>query len=402
MNILKHFPSGLSKLHNQILPVKAIGSYIIDNKNRKYLDLTSGIGALSTGHSHNHVVKTVKSQIEKYIHLPQQLFQSHPIQIKFTEKLLTIMPSKVIDNVFYVNSGSEATDAAIKVARRYTEKTNIISFQKGFHGRTLGALSITSSNHACKFKSQPLIPGIFFCKDFTKESINELLEYQSSPDETAGIIIEPVQGEGGIHSVPKEFLNYLRKICDENNMLLICDEVQCGSGRTGSWWNCEQKDVIPDILTFGKGIASGYPLAGIASTSEIMNKPNKGFFGGTYGGNAIVCAAGSATIDIIKDENLLKNTIEIGSYIKKGLEKNKVIKEIRQYGLMIAFEFTFSKSNPELILEIISKLRELNILVLSCGNKNQYIRILPPLNLSINEADIFIINLNKILNKYYS
>ena len=385
---MANIPKAISKLHPTIIPKFCHGSWIITKNNNNYLDFTSGIGALSTGHNHQYIKNKVIEQLDKYVHIPQQVFGSHDVQIELCNKLNTIMPSKNINNFFFVNSGSEAIDNAIKISRKYTEKTNIISMLKGFHGRTIGALSITSSNINCKFKTQPMISGNYFCNEFTEQSLNNILEFQSSPEETAAIIVEPVQGEGGIISIPTDFLKYIRKVCDENNILFIVDEVQSGSGRTGTWWNIEQKEVVPDLMTFGKGIASGYPLACIAGTSEIMNNIGLSYLGGTYGGNAITSIASIATIDIIQKENLLENTNNMGNYIRESLNDFEEIHQIRQYGLMIAIEFKFS-NNPEKVKKVMEYLREYNILVLMAGNKNQYIRLLPPLNVSKSEIDVF-------------
>jgi 4-aminobutyrate aminotransferase len=385
MNYLRHIPKSISKLHSKIIPISSNGSWITDINNKKYLDLTSGIGALSTGHNHPKVIEKVKKQLDNYVHIPQQVFATHPIQMELNKKLYDIMPCKELDTFFYVNSGSEATDNAIKISRKYTRKTNVITMNRGFHGRTLGALSFTSSNTACKEKMQPLIPGGFFCNDFTKESLDLILQYQSSPDETAAIFLEPILGEGGVHSIPADFLKYVREVCDAYKIIFIADEVQCGAGRTGTWWNIEQKDVVPDMITFAKGIASGFPLAGIATKSKIIDNIGTGNLGGTYGGNAMASAAACASIDVINNENLLKNATKMGLLIKNNLKDELLIKEIRQHGLMIAIEF-----NKDISHSLVSSLRDDGILVLMSGNKNQYIRLLPPLNIKEQEVNYFI------------
>ena len=311
MNLYKHIPSCISKVHSNILPLYA-NNCLIYTKNSKYIDLTSGIGALSTGHNHPYVINKVKNQLHKYVHLPQQVFKTHPMQIELTDKIIKTMPYSSLDNIFYVNSGSEAIDNAIKIARIYTKKSNIITMKGGFHGRTIGALSVTSSNINCRKDVSPLLSNIYFCNNFKKESFDNILEYQSSPDNTAAILLEPIQGERGIFSVNTEFLNYIKEICTKNNILLITDEVQCGAMRTGTWWNIEQKQIEPDLLTFGKGIASGYPLAGVIGSSEIMNSLDPGNLGGTYGGNAICSAAASATIDILnRDEYFYDESVHL-------------------------------------------------------------------------------------------
>lgn len=397
MNILNHIPKSISKLHKAILPIGAKGSYIF-TENDTYLDLTSGIGALSTGHNHPKVVEKVKKQLESYVHMPQQIFKSHPIQIELTEKILNIMPNKTLDNIFYVSTGSEATDNAIKIARAYTKKSNIISINGGFHGRTLGALSVTSSNLNCKRGITPLLSNTYFCSDFTNNSLDKLLTFQSAPDDTAAIIFESIQGEGGVKSIDKEFLKYTEKICNENNIMLVADEVQCGSMRTGTWWNFSQKNINPDIITFAKGIGSGYPIAGVIASSEIMNTLPLGSLGGTYGGNAICSAAASATIDILNDPILQENVNIYGNYIKNSLKDIGLINEIRQYGLMIGIQLN---GNSIMISDIVSKLRDRNILVLTAGNENQYIRLLPPLNIEKEDIDIFLEAFTDILNNYY-
>ncbi len=395
-NILNHLPSSINKIHKSIIVNGAKGSWVFCDKGKQYLDLTSGIGALSTGHCHSHISKMVKKQADKYVHIPQQVYGSHSIQIELTSKFLDMSPFKSLDNIFYTNSGSESTDNALKLARRFTGKKNIIAMNKGFHGRSLGALSITSSNLSCKLHTQPLIPGVFFCNTPSKSDLDLILNHQSSPEETSCIILEPVMGEGGIYSIDEDFLQYVRKVCTENNILFIADEVQCGSGRTGTWWNIEQKNVIPDIITFGKGVASGYPLAGILSRSEILSAGNN-YLGGTYGGNAVCSAAALATIDIFNKENILQNVNYMSNYFDakmKNIDKIGKIKNIRKYGLMIGIEMV----NEEEIPYIISKMRENGVLLLRAGDRGQYIRLLPPLNISSIELDIFFEKFNNTLN----
>jgi 4-aminobutyrate aminotransferase len=397
MNLYKHIPSCISKVHANILPLYA-KNCLIYTKDSKYIDLTSGIGALSTGHNHPYIIDKVKNQLDKYVHFPQQIFQTHPIQIELTDKIIKTMPYSSLDNIFYVNSGSEAIDNAIKIARIYTKKSNIITMRGGFHGRTIGALSVKSSNINCKKNVSPLLSNIYFCNNFTKESLDNILEYQSSPSDTAAILLEPIQGECGIFSVDIDFLNYVKEVCMRNNILLITDEVQCGAMRTGTWWDIEQKQIEPDLLTFGKGIASGYPLAGVIGSSEIMNSLDPGNLGGTYGGNAICSAAASATIDILNSNEIKDNVNIMGNYIKSELENEYMVKEIRQHGLMIGIEFITSYTTPELTRYILNELNKEGILVLLAGNKNQYIRILPSLNVTKENIDIFINKFKVILN----
>ena len=393
-NIFKHVPRSMNKLHKDIIPVSGKGTWLFTDNGDKYLDFTSGIGALSTGHSHPYIIDKVKTQLDKVVHVQQQIFGSHPPQIELTKKLLKIMPHDKLNNIFYVSSGSEATDNAIKIARKYTGRVNILAMNKGFHGRTIGALSVTSSNLSCKLNGLSQMPGVFFFE--TKKDIDRILRFQSSPLDTCAIIVEPVQGEGGILSVDRDLLKYAQKVCNDNGIMLIIDEVQSGSGRTGTWWNIDQKDVKPDIMTFGKGIASGYPLAGVVSSDKIMDSIGRSFLGGTYGGNALCSVAASATIDVINDEALLQNAQNIGIYLKHNIENVPGVTQVRQYGLMIAIEFVDS-NNSELVMHIVEELRKMNVLVLLSGDKSQYIRILPPLNVSQYEADIFLHKFEEVM-----
>ena len=399
MSFSKNISSAIKKLHPNIYPINAKGSWITSVNGKEYLDLTSGIGALSTGHSHPYIINHVKSQLNKYVHMPQQLFNIHSISNEFTGKLLDIMPYKSLDSVFYVNSGSEATDNAIKIARSYTKKQNVITMHRGFHGRTIGALSVTSSNLTSKQNIASLLPGVYFSEINDIESFKKLLNFQTSPHDTACVIYEPVQGEGGIFSLEKNFLTEIHNICKELNILTIADEVQCGFGRTGTFWNIEQKGVEPDILTFGKGIASGFPLAGLVSRTEIMDNIGTNFLGGTYGGNAMCLAAASATIDIMNKEEILFNVIQKGELLKQGLEIIPNVKYVRQYGLMIAIEFT-ENIDTIAVGNIIKKMNEQGILLLRCGNEGQYIRILPPLNISKFECETFLEIFTNIVSEY--
>ena len=397
MTILRHLPNAISRLHKNIFPVLGNGSYIIDKREDIYLDLTSGIGALSTGHSHPKVIEKVKEQAESYVHMPQQVFASHPAQEELTYKIIGTAQTKTLNNIFYTNSGSEATDNALKIATKYTGKSNIACIAGGFHGRTIAALSVTSSNTNCRNGVRPLLSNIYFCDKKSTDDIDMFFDKLSPINDTAAILLESVQGEGGIYSLDKSYLQYLRNICDTHGILLIADEVQCGSMRTGSWWDIESKGIRPDIITFGKGIASGYPLAGVLSTSKIMNSLGKGYLGGTYGGNAISSAASIATIDILNDPHVKENVNTIGKYIKDELKDEYLIKEIRQHGLMIAIEFSQNNSTPEFASFIVDVLRDNGILVLLCGNKGQFIRLLPPLLVTKEEIDEFLGCLKKIL-----
>lgn len=398
MSFSKNLPNAIKMLHKNIYPISGKGSWLTSSNGKQYLDLTSGIGALSTGHSHEYIIKSVNEQLTKYVHMPQQLFNIHEMSNKYTNKFLETMPHKSLDNIFYVNSGSEATDNAIKIARSYTKKQNIITMKKGFHGRTYGALSVTSSNLTCKKNISPVLSGVYYCDINDINSFNDILTYMTSPEEVSCVIYEPVQGEGGIFSLEKKFLQEIQEICKNNNILTIADEVQCGYGRTGTYWNIEQKDVIPDILTFGKGVASGFPLAGLVTSTNIMDNIGTNFLGGTYGGNAISLAAASATHDIFLRENILNNVFNKSLLLRKELLKISGIKSLRINGLMIGIEL-FCSNDTKKIMSIVQKMNEKKILILTCGNNGQYIRLLPPLNISNIECEIFLEGFRKTLEE---
>ena len=388
--IANHIPKVVNKLNNLIIR-SGKGCWVTDINNKKYLDMTSGIGALSTGHSHPKVIKAIQEQSEKIIHAQQNCFFSHQPQIDLTKKLLSIIP-KDLDTFFYVNSGSEATDNSIKIARHFTKKPNIIAFNQGFHGRTLAAMSLTSSKLAYRSGCSPLLGGVYIC-DPNKESLDYLFNYISNYNETAAIIVEPILGEGGIKHINSNFLKYIRKLTLDNNILLIIDEVQTGAGRTGKWW-ASNNIIIPDIMTFAKGIASGFPFAGLVTRKNFMDNVAPNMLGGTYGGNALGSAASLATIKVIEEENLIFNSNRQGSKLKTELQKINGISEVRQYGLMIAIDL----ENKELVPKFLNNLTNNGIIVLLCGDNS--IRLLPPLIINDEEINIFLEIFSKVLRQF--
>ena len=387
LDAIKHLPRALSKLHRNIIPVRAKGCWIFDKDGKKFLDLTSGIGALGTGHSHSHVISRVRDQLDMLVHAGQLIYGSHCPQIELNQKLHDIMPHERLDTFFYTNSGSEATEAAIRIAQFYTGRRNIIAMQGGFHGRTAGALSVTSSNTICRKRTQLQVPGVYFCQEHTASSLNALMEYQTDPKDVAAIIVEPMQGEAGSVDLDARFLRHIEDVCRKNSIMLIADEVQSGAGRTGTWWNVEQKGIRPDMLTFGKAIGSGFPIAGVAMSARHTEDAPVAYLGGTYGGNALCSAAACATIDVINQEHLLANVRKMGEYLKCGILDIDGSINVRQYGLSIVIDF--KKTHHHDIPFIISALRNEGILVLTAGSRGQYIRLLPPYIITEAEADIF-------------
>jgi len=392
LKILKHLPKGIVK-NNSLNINKGLGCWVWDNNDNKYLDMTAGIGSLSTGHCHPYIIAKVKEQMNNLILGQQNCFMTHDIQVNLIDKLLKIVPDGH-DNFMFTNSGSECSDNSIKIARMTTGKPNIICMNGGFHGRTLCGMSLSSSKSSYRYGFQPLIPGVFFCNDFRKESLDKILEMQTSPEETCGIIIEPILGEGGIIEIPKDFMIHCREICTKYNIKLIIDEVQCGSGRTGKWWASEKFDIKPDIMTIAKGIGSGFPIGIVSSSKKIFDNMSHNSLGGTYGGNCVASAAASATIDVMIDEELMINATKMGSIIKNELETMPYIKSVRQYGLFIAADL--DENVP--VKSIMDDALENNLILLSCGKNS--LRIIPPLTINYGEVEFFTENIYKTLFNY--
>jgi 4-aminobutyrate aminotransferase len=312
-----------------------------------------------------------------------------------------------MDGFFFSNSGAEAIEGAIKLARQATGRTNVIVFQGSFHGRTVGTMSLTTSKTIYRAGYQPLMPGVFVApypyayrygwdekqtSQWCLDELDYLLHSQTAPHETAAILIEPVLGEGGYVVPPAGFLKGLRSICDQHGILLICDEIQSGFGRTGKWFAYEHFNVEADIIVVAKGLASGLPLSGVISSLELMNKWEPGSHGGTYGGNAVACAAAAETIRVIQDESLLENTLERGSQLQAGLrhmqETYPSIGDVRGLGLMIGTEFRTSDHKPDkgTAKAVVQECLEAGLLLLTCGTWDNTIRWIPPL--TVDEAQI--------------
>jgi 4-aminobutyrate aminotransferase len=396
-----NFAQGVARNSNMVAN-HALGCWVTDIYDRTYLDMTSGIGALSTGHSHPHVVAKVREQVGKLVHAQQNCMLSHPPQLELISRLTATFPSEV-DTIFFTSSGSEAVENSVKLARKATGRTNLISFVGGFHGRTLGGMSLSTSKTSCRQGYQPLVPGIFHL-DYPKDGkclrvasqLHNMLDRITAPDETAAIILEPVLGEGGVYQADAEFVRYLRKVCDEHGILWISDEVQTGMGRTGEWWGYQHFGVEPDIIIFGKGIASGYPLAGVAAASRHFHKIHNNGLGGTYNGNVVATEAANATLDVFQTEHLISQAVVQGAKLAQQLRdlQDPLISEIRQYGLMLAIDLKLSVSG---FRRVMNGANNHNIMILTTGIGST-VRLLPPLTINDNEISVFISNFQKLLN----
>jgi 4-aminobutyrate aminotransferase len=384
------------------------GSEVWDVDGNRFLDFMGGIAVVSTGYSHPKVVKAIQDQAEKFIHISSDFY--HENWIKLAEKLDELAPFKEDALSFMTNSGTEAVETAIKLARYRTKRSNFIGFTGAFHGRTMGAVTFTASKAKYHGGFYPLMNGVTHApfpnpyrpvlerrknEDYGEAVVryieNDILNQILPPKDVAGILVETIQGEGGYIIPPGGFYPALRELCNKYDILMILDEVQCGMGRTGKWWAIEHFGVEPDIITTAKGIASGLPLGACIARKSVMTW-EPGTHGNTYGGNPISCAASLATIDLIEKE-YLKNAAEVGAYALDALEEIKArhpsIGDVRGKGLMIGVEFVTDRETKEpaadLTQRIVNLGYERGLLMLSCGKS--VIRIAPPLSMSKSEMD---------------
>ena len=384
------------------------GVEVWDADGNRFIDMMAGIAVLSTGHSHPKVVKAVKDAAENFLHISSDFY--HEGWVRLSEKLDEIAPFEEHAKTFLTNSGTEAVETAIKLAKYHTKRHNFIGFFGAFHGRTMGSVSFTASKPHYHRGFYPLMPGVTHvpfpdeyrpilhrkmgedygetCVRFIEE---EIIAHNVPGDEIAGVLVEPIQGEGGYVVPPDGFFPALRKLCDKYGILLIVDEVQSGMGRTGKWWAIEHWDVEPDIVVSAKGIASGLPLGACIARESVMTWP-KGTHGNTYGGNPIACAASLATIDLL-EEKYLANAAEVGDYMKDALEeiqaRHTSIGDVCGKGLMIGVEFVKDKNTKEPNEEIRNMIEhtafEHGLLTLGCGRSTM--RFAPPLCITKKEAD---------------
>lgn len=401
-----HMTPAWSRIFNFVAD-RAEGSYIYTDDGRKLLDFTSGIGVTNTGHCHPKVVEAIREQAGNFIHAQVNIVVHKPM-LQLIEEIRSLVPPS-IDSFFFANSGAEALENAVKIAKVATGRQNVIVFSGSFHGRTHATMALTTSKTIYRSGFAPLVAGVYVApfpyafnlkmteeeaSQYALERLEYLLASQTAPKETAAILIESVLGEGGYVVPPASFMKGLREICDKHGIMLIFDEVQSGFGRTGKWFAFEHFGVVPDIMTAAKGIASGMPLSGVFTRTEIMKKLDTGSIGGTYGGNVIACAAGVATIRAMKEEKMVENAAERGVQLMTGLRKLQEeypqIGDVRGKGLMVGTEFVVDGSQAKakpLVKEIIHAAEERNLLLLSCGTYDNTIRWIPPLNVTSQQIN---------------
>lgn len=399
--------TSLSPILKQATPVvvdHAQGCWIHGTDGRDYLDFTAGIGVTSTGHCHPKVVEAAQKQVGTIIHAQYTTVMHQPL-LELTEKLGEVLPQG-LDSVFYANSGSEAVEASLRLARMATGRPNIIVFQGGFHGRTVAASTLTTAGTKFSAGFSPLMAGVHMAPfpyahrygwdeqtaiDFALQELDYLLLTRTAVSDTAAMLIEPVLGDGGYLPTPPAFLEGLRERADRHGIILIIDEVQAGVGRTGKFWGHQHSSITPDILITAKGIASGFPISAIAASTDLMSRAWPGSQGGTYGGNAVAAAAGVATLGVIEEEGLVDNARVRGEQLQAGLkeiqQRCSAISDVRGLGLMQGIEFTAADGTPDgaLATAVQQACVYQDLLTLTCGPAGNVVRLIPALVVSEEE-----------------
>ena len=393
-----------------IYPTRGQGSYVWDADGTRYLDFTVGIAVMNVGHSHPRVLEAVERQARQFQHLCFAVGM-HESYIELAERLNALAPGASPKRTFLVNTGAEAVENAVKIARVATGRQGIVAFTHAFHGRTHMALSLTGKANPYKAGFAPRAAEIYrmeypycyrcpfggrrddgSCCQADLTQLRERIRTSVGESEVAAFMLEPVAGEGGFIPAPPAFLRSLRAYADEIGALWIDDEVQAGIGRTGSWWAVDHAGVEPDIVTSAKALASGFPLSAVIAKAEVMNRMKPGMLGSTYGGNPTAIAAALATLDVIEEEGLLERATRIGDRLQermRGLASDvPEIGDVRGLGAMVGIEFVREGSlepHPEMVASIVAHAREAGLLLLPTGTHGNVIRLLPPLNLSDDE-----------------
>ncbi len=383
------------------------GHRLFDTDGKAYLDFANGIAVSVLGHRHPAVSAAIHEQVDRLIAPTAAMGYAEPV-VRLAREIAAELPEP-LDSVFFMNSGAEAIEGALKLARRVTGRPGIIAFRGGFHGRTFGAASVTSSNLNYRRGYEPLLPGVYLApfpsvyRDFggdeggavdsSVRSLHELLSTTIAPESVAAILIEPVLGEGGYVPAPPAFLRELRAVCDAHGIIFVADEVQTGYGRTGRMWAFEHAGIVPDVVCMAKAIANGLPLSAIASSRALQVAWGRSAHGTTYGGNPVACAAGLAVLRTIRDEGLVENAAVRGAELLAGLREiaagDERIGDVRGPGLMIGVEFVKDRPTREpdgqIVETLIQRCADEGLLVLSCGLHHNIVRWIAPLNVAADE-----------------
>lgn len=394
--------AGVWSRYTNLVVSAAEGSYLIDVEGRRYLDFACGIAVTSLGHRHPEVTEAVHRQLDRYWHT--SVVTQSVVMTEAAERVAAICPEP-LDVVFFANSGAEVVDGALKLARRSTGRSGIISFSGAFHGRTFGALSVTTSKALYRAKYGPLLPGVYVtpypycfrvcdhapgepCPVAAGEELERLFHQVTPANEVAAILVEPIQGEGGYVVPPAGFLATLRRICDEHGILLVCDEIQTGVARTGEWLAVDHEQVVPDIVTLAKALGSGLPVGAIVASHQLMDRWESGSHGSTFGGNPVAGAAVIATLKVIERDQLRERATDLGQVIQARVEGWRRAghgpSDVRGRGALIGLEFMDHQGGPdrERVGQIKHLALESGLVVISCGLDDNVIRLLPPLTVS--------------------
>lgn len=386
-------PIGLGQSF-EIFVDRSEGAQVWDVEGRRYIDFAGGIAVLNTGHRHPAIVKAISEQLARYTHTCFQVLAYEPY-VTLAEKLNAMAPGAFAKKTFFMTTGAEAVENAIKVARAYTRRSAVIAFNGGFHGRTLMGMALTGKVAPYKLGFGPFPAEVFHAKypcalhgisvAEAMASIEALFKHDVEASRVAAIILEPVQGEGGFYAAPVAFVQQLRALCDQHGIVLIADEIQTGAGRTGTWLACEQWGVAPDVVVMAKSLAGGMPLSAITGKADIMDAAAVGGLGGTYAGNPLALASALAVIDTFEKENLLQRSRDMGAYLIKRLQALAIhhpcIGDVRGLGAMVAIELFKDKRqpDPDLTKRVAAQAIQRGLVLLTCGVHANVIRILVPL-----------------------
>jgi 4-aminobutyrate aminotransferase/(S)-3-amino-2-methylpropionate transaminase len=391
-------PRGVGHSH-QVFIAKGENAEVWDVEGKRYVDFAGGIAVLNTGHRHPAIIAAVKAQLDLYTHTCFQVLAYEPY-VELAERINAKAPGDFAKKTLFLTTGSEAVENAIKISRAHTGRSGVICFGGGYHGRTLLTLAMTGKVAPYKTGFGPFPSEIFHATfpnalhgvtvDDSIASIEAIFKNDIEAKRVAAIILEPVQGEGGFQVAPKELLQRLRVLCDAHGILLICDEVQTGAGRTGTWFAVEQTGVAPDLITMAKSMAGGFPISAVVGRAEVMDAAGPGGLGGTYAGSPIACAAALAVLDVFEKENLLQRSVDVGIRLTAGLKaiavKHTCIGDVRGLGAMVAMELfkngDIKQPDAELAKRITAEATKRGLILLTCGTYGNVIRVLVPLTAS--------------------
>ncbi|MBQ0943875.1 4-aminobutyrate--2-oxoglutarate transaminase [Ideonella sp. 4Y16] len=391
-------PAGLGQTY-EVFVDRAENAEVWDVEGRRYIDFAGGIAVLNTGHRHPKIVEAVKAQLDQVHHTCFQVVAYEPY-VELAEQLIARTPGNFAKKAYFLSTGAEAVENAVKIARAATKRQAVIAFGGGFHGRTLLGMALTGKVAPYKAGFGPF-PAEIYHAEFPNplhgvtvadslRSLEHIFKYDVEAERVAAIILEPVQGEGGFYVAPPEFAQALRALCDKHGIVLIADEVQTGAGRTGTWLACEQWGVAPDLVTMAKSMAGGFPISAVIGKAEIMDKPLPGGLGGTYAGSPLACAAALAVLKVFDEEKLLERSRAVGQRLKDGLTRlagqHKSIQDVRGLGAMVAIELfkggDLSQPDADLTKRLCTEAIQRGLILLSCGTYGNVIRILVPLTAS--------------------